>query len=179
MDTFRTPRRSARLALATAITVAAALTGPVSQAASTSSGAASPGAAGLGDPIFPLDGNGGYEVSRYTLDFDWQAPKTPFEASTTIKATATQALSRFNLDFAGNTLHEVTVNGRPAATVRDGDELVITPRAPSPGARPSRSRSPTPPTPPRFATATTPSRTTAGSRRPTARCSIRSPTAPR
>ncbi|WP_405926317.1 M1 family metallopeptidase [Streptomyces sp. NBC_00035] len=127
MDTFRTPRRSARLALATAITVAAALTGPVSQAASTSSGAASPGAAGLGDPIFPLDGNGGYEVSRYTLDFDWQAPKTPFEASTTIKATATQALSRFNLDFAGNTLHEVTVNGRPAATVRDGDELVITP----------------------------------------------------
>ncbi|WP_371551164.1 M1 family metallopeptidase [Streptomyces sp. NBC_00554] len=127
MDTFRTPRRSARLALATAITVAAALTGPVSQAASTSSGAASPGAAGLGDPIFPLDGNGGYEVSRYTLDFDWRAPKTPFEASTTIKATATQALSRFNLDFAGNTLHEVTVNGRPAATVRDGDELVVTP----------------------------------------------------
>ena len=127
MSTFRTPRRSARLAVATAITVAAALTGPVSQAASTGSGAPSPGAAGLGDPIFPLDGNGGYEVSRYTLDFDWQAPKTPFEASTTIKATATQALSRFNLDFAGNTLHTVTVNGRSAAAVREGDELVITP----------------------------------------------------
>ena len=129
MSTFRTHRRSARLALATAITVAAALTGPVSQAASVSADTPSPGAAGLGDPIFPLDGNGGYEVSRYTLDFDWQAPKTPFEASTTIKATATQALSRFNLDFAGNTLHTVTVNGLPAAAVRDGDELVITPLA--------------------------------------------------
>ncbi|MFI6340371.1 M1 family metallopeptidase [Streptomyces sp. NPDC050535] len=127
MVTFRTPRRHARLVLATAITVAAALTGPVSQAAATGSGAPSPGAAGLGDPVFPLDGNGGYQVSRYTLDFDWQAPRTPFEASTTIRATATQSLSRFNLDFAGNTLHTVTVNGRTATTVRDGDELVVTP----------------------------------------------------
>ncbi|WP_095932980.1 M1 family metallopeptidase [Streptomyces sp. Tue6028] len=129
MSTFRTPRRRARLALAAAITVAAALTGPVSQAAPATSEAPSPGAAGLGDPIFPLDGNGGYEVGRYTLDFDWQAPRTPFEASATIRATATQALSRFDLDFAGNTLHSVTVNGRTATAVRDGDELVITPKA--------------------------------------------------
>ncbi|MEU1202992.1 M1 family metallopeptidase [Streptomyces sp. NPDC005813] len=129
MSTFRTPRRRARLALAAAITVAAALTGPVSQAAPATSEAPSPGAAGLGDPIFPLDGNGGYEVGRYTLDFDWQAAGTPFEASATIRATATQALSRFDLDFAGNTLHAVTVNGRTATAVRDGDELVITPKA--------------------------------------------------
>jgi len=130
MSTFRTPRRRARLALAAAITVAAALTGPVSQAAPSPSNAPSPGAAGLGDPMFPLDGNGGYKVSRYLLDFDWQAPKTPFEAATTIKATATQALSRFDLDFAGNTLHTVTVNGKAATAVRDGDELVITPAKP-------------------------------------------------
>jgi aminopeptidase N len=130
MSTFRTPHRRARLALAAAITVAAAFTGPVSQAATSSATAPSPGAAGLGDPIFPLDGNGGYKVSRYTLDFDWQAPKTPFEAAATIKATATQALSRFNLDFAGNTLHTVTVNGQKATAERDGDELVVTPKAP-------------------------------------------------
>ncbi|MET9409328.1 M1 family metallopeptidase [Streptomyces sp. NPDC002935] len=130
MSTFRTPRRRARLILAAAITVAAAFTGPVSRAASSPSDVPSPGAAGLGDPVFPLDGNGGYEVSRYILDFDWQAPKTPFEASTTIRATATQALSRFDLDFAGNTLHTVTVNGRTAAAERDGDELVITPKTP-------------------------------------------------
>ncbi|MER5380332.1 M1 family metallopeptidase [Streptomyces sp. NPDC002688] len=130
MSTFRTPRHRARLALAAAITVAAAFTGPVSQAASSPSGVPSPGAPGLGDPVFPLDGNGGYEVSRYTLDFDWQAPKTPFEASTTIRATATQGLSRFDLDFAGNTLHTVTVNGRTAVAERDGDELVVTPKTP-------------------------------------------------
>ncbi|MFD7999053.1 M1 family metallopeptidase [Streptomyces mirabilis] len=136
MSTFRTPRHRARLALAAAITVAAALTGPVSQAAgspsapTSPSAAPSPGAPGLGDPIFPLDGNGGYKVNRYLLDFDWQAPRTPFEAATTVKATATQALSRFDLDFAGNTLHTVTVDGTTAKAVRDGDELVITPAKP-------------------------------------------------
>ncbi|WP_329535045.1 M1 family metallopeptidase [Streptomyces sp. NBC_01450] len=136
MSTFRTPRRRARLAPAAAITLAAALSGPVSQAAgspsapTSPSAAPSPGAPGLGDPIFPLDGNGGYRVNRYLLDFDWQAPRTPFEAATTVKATATQALSRFDLDFAGNTLHTVTVDGTTAEVAREGDELVITPAKP-------------------------------------------------
>ncbi|MER6328477.1 M1 family metallopeptidase [Streptomyces sp. NPDC001034] len=92
----------------------------------------SPGAGGIGDPLFPLAGNGGDTVRRYTLDFDWRAPRTPFEAGATISATATQALSRFDLDFAGNTLHGVTVDGAPATAVRDGDELVITPARPIP-----------------------------------------------
>ncbi|MFG2499184.1 M1 family metallopeptidase [Streptomyces sp. NPDC048441] len=131
MSTYRTPRRRARLALAAAVAVTAALTaGPVSQAAPSASGKPMPGAPGLGDPMFPLDGNGGYRVDRYTLDFDWQAPKTPFEATTTIKATATQSLSRFNLDFGGNTLHGVTVDGSAAGTSRDGDELTVTPKSP-------------------------------------------------
>ncbi|MFE0178074.1 M1 family metallopeptidase [Streptomyces sp. NPDC059002] len=131
MSTNRTmPRRRARLALAAAITAAAALTAPVSQAAPATAEKPSPGAPGLGDPLFPLDGNGGYRVERYYLDFDWQAPKTPFEATTTIKARSTQALSRFNLDFGGNTLHKVTVNGSPAATSRTGDELTVTPKSP-------------------------------------------------
>ncbi|MER5601191.1 M1 family metallopeptidase [Streptomyces sp. NPDC002265] len=95
----------------------------------------SPGAAGIGDPLMPLDGNGGYTVRRYTLDFDWRAPRTPFEAAATVSATATQALSRFDLDFAGNTLHTVTVDGAPAAAVRDGDELVVTPARPVPRGR--------------------------------------------
>ncbi len=29
---------------------------------------AAPGSVGLGDPVFPLHGNGGYDVTRYTLD---------------------------------------------------------------------------------------------------------------
>ncbi|WP_399922664.1 M1 family metallopeptidase [Streptomyces kanamyceticus] len=130
MSTNRTIHRGARLALAAAITVAAALTAPVSQAAPATDGKPSPGAPGLGDPLFPLDGNGGYRVDRYYLDFDWQAPKTPFEAATTIRATSTQALSRFNLDFAGNTLHAVTVNGSKAGASREGDELTVTPKTP-------------------------------------------------
>ncbi|MEV0114345.1 M1 family metallopeptidase [Streptomyces sp. NPDC050844] len=130
MSTYRTPSRRARLALAAAVTVTAALTGTVSQAAPSAPPAPSPGAPGLGDPMFPLDGNGGYRVDRYTLDFDWQAPKTPFEATATIKATATQSLSRFNLDFGGNTLHGVKVNGSAAGTSRDGDELTVTPKSP-------------------------------------------------
>lgn len=130
MSTHRTHRRRARLALAAAVTVTAALTGTVSQAAPSSSGTPSPGAPGLGDPMFPLDGNGGYRVDRYTLDFDWQAPKTPFEATATIKATATQSLSRFNLDFGGNTLHGVKVDGSTARTSRAGDELTVTPKSP-------------------------------------------------
>ncbi|MFF4117053.1 M1 family metallopeptidase [Streptomyces sp. NPDC001714] len=102
-------------------------------ASAASSGAApSPGAPGIGDPLMPLAGNGGYTVRRYTLDLDWRAPETPFPAGTTISATATQALSRFDLDFAGNTLHRVTVDGAPATAVRDGDELVVTPARPIP-----------------------------------------------
>ncbi|MFD4596880.1 M1 family metallopeptidase [Streptomyces sp. NPDC058464] len=100
--------------------------------AAASGPAPSPGAPGIGDPLMPLDGNGGYTVRRYTLDLDWRAPGTPFPAGTTISATATQALSRFDLDFAGNTLHRVTVDGTPAAAVRDGDELVVTPARPIP-----------------------------------------------
>ncbi|WP_318204830.1 M1 family metallopeptidase [Streptomyces sp. SCL15-4] len=94
--------------------------------------APSPGAPGIGDPLMPLAGNGGYTVRRYTLDFDWLAPRTPFRAGATIDATATQALSRFDLDFAGNTLHRVTVDGAPAAAERHGDELVVTPAEPIP-----------------------------------------------
>ncbi|MEU1130670.1 M1 family metallopeptidase [Streptomyces sp. NPDC005900] len=136
MSTDRTTRRGARLALAAAITAAAALTAPASQAApasasdSTSTEKPTPGAPGIGDPLFPLDGNGGYRVDRYYLDFDWQAPKTPFAATTTIRATSTQALSRFNLDFAGNTLHTVTVDGARAGASREGDELTVTPKSP-------------------------------------------------
>ncbi|MFI1767563.1 M1 family metallopeptidase [Streptomyces sp. NPDC020800] len=95
----------------------------------------SPGARGIGDPLLPLDGNGGYTVRRYTLALDWRAPSTPFPATATVSATATQALSRFDLDFAGNTLHTVTVDGTPARAVRDGDELVVTPARPVPRGR--------------------------------------------
>ncbi|MFF4438519.1 M1 family metallopeptidase [Streptomyces sp. NPDC001621] len=105
---------------------------PAPGATAAAAEAPSPGAPGIGDPLMPLAGNGGYTVRRYTLDFDWRAVRTPFPATATISATATQALSRFDLDFAGNTLQRVTVDGSPATAVRHGDELVVTPVRPIP-----------------------------------------------
>ncbi|MGW4909237.1 M1 family metallopeptidase [Streptomyces sp. NPDC004270] len=146
ITTARVRRMALALALggAVALTCDAALDGRPHRghdspapgpSAAASDPAPAPGAPGIGDPLMPLDGNGGYTVHRYTLDFDWQAPRTPFEAGATISATATQALSRFDLDFAGNTLHKVTVDGAPATAVRDGDELVVTPARPIPRGR--------------------------------------------
>ena len=33
-----------------------------------------PGAPGIGDPYFPLDGNGGYDVGHYSLDVSYDPP---------------------------------------------------------------------------------------------------------
>ena len=121
------PAALAATAAALALTTALTTIGPSARAGEA---APTPGAAGIGDPLFPLSGNGGYRVDHYTLDFDWRAPGTAFPAVTTIEARADQALSRFDLDFAGNTLGRVTVDGRTARTERQGDELVVTPARP-------------------------------------------------
>ena len=86
-----------------------------------------PGAAGAGDPYFPLDGNGGYDAQHYLLDLQFDPATDVIGGSATILARATQNLSRFNLDLEGLTVHSVEVNGRSAAWRRDGGELVITP----------------------------------------------------
>jgi hypothetical protein len=87
-----------------------------------------PGAPGAGDPYFPLDGNGGYDVHRYLLDVRYE-PSTDFLAGVaTIRARATQNLSSFNLDLVGLTVRSITVDGRPAAWSRDEGELTVTPR---------------------------------------------------
>ncbi|WP_238011127.1 M1 family metallopeptidase [Dactylosporangium sp. AC04546] len=86
-----------------------------------------PGAPGIGDPAYPLDGNGGYDVRHYDLDVRYEPATDRLDGRAAITATATQHLSRFNLDFIGLTVDEVTVNGRAAGVRRDGDELVVTP----------------------------------------------------
>jgi hypothetical protein len=60
-----------------------------------------PGAEGLGDPYYPSLGNGGYDVDHYTLDLTWRADEGALDGVTTVEATATQDLSRINLDLAG------------------------------------------------------------------------------
>jgi aminopeptidase N len=88
-----------------------------------------PGAAGIGDDYFPLAGNGGYDVRHYLLDVDYDPATDHLAGVATIRAVATQNLSRFNLDFVGLTLRSLTVNGRPATWTRTDHELVVTPKA--------------------------------------------------
>ena len=72
------------------------------------------GRPGIGDPYFPLDGNGGYDVSHYDLGRRIRPSTDLLTGVATIKARATQNLSRFNLDFVGLTVRSIKVNGKAA-----------------------------------------------------------------
>ncbi|HEX2435228.1 MAG TPA: M1 family metallopeptidase [Solirubrobacterales bacterium] len=89
-----------------------------------------PGSAGVGDPYFPKSGNSGYDVSHYEIDLRYRARSRRGVASTVVTATATQGLSRFDLDYRGPEITALTVDGRAAEFVRRGQELIITPPAP-------------------------------------------------
>ncbi|MQY03942.1 M1 family metallopeptidase [Actinomadura macrotermitis] len=91
-------------------------------------GAFRPGASGLGDPYYPSAGNGGYDVSHYDIALTYRPRDHGLAATTRITATATQDLSAFDLDFAGNRIGSVTVDGASAAYRRSGQELVVTPK---------------------------------------------------
>ena len=122
-------RRSSRwVALAAGLTAVVPLAAVPTATASTGSGAYTPGSAGLGDPYFPLAGNGGYDVAHYAIRLRFTPKTRHLAATTTITATATKNLSRFDLDFSGPAISEVTVNGRRASYARKGQELVVTPR---------------------------------------------------
>ncbi|MEN3610344.1 M1 family metallopeptidase [Plantactinospora sp. ZYX-F-223] len=86
-----------------------------------------PGAPGVGDPYFPTYGNGGYDVASYRLQVRYDPATDELTGDATIEATATQDLSRFNLDLAGLTVSSVQVDGVDATHARSEDELVVTP----------------------------------------------------
>src|SRR4051795_5551764 len=115
-----------RRALLLAVAALAVLT-PTASAA-----APSPGSAGVGDRLFPQLGNGGYDALHYDVDLRYAtaAPTQPIDGTVTMVARATQALSRFDLDFAGASVGAVAVDGQPASFKRVDEELVITPRRP-------------------------------------------------
>ncbi|MEV0433975.1 M1 family metallopeptidase [Nocardia sp. NPDC050413] len=89
------------------------------------------GAPGLGDPYYPLDGNGGYDVSHYDITVDYDPPTHQLRGTARIDARANQPLAQFNLDYRGPDVLMVTVNGQPAGFAREGDhELVVSPLLP-------------------------------------------------
>src|SRR5215213_11142960 len=90
--------------------------------------AAAIGSPGLGDPFFPFAGNGGYDVGHYALTLAYDRDDNRLAGTAVISATATEALSRFDLDLRGFAVSRLEVNGRPATFAREGEqELVITP----------------------------------------------------
>jgi hypothetical protein len=120
-----------RAATIVSLALCLALAPGVGQAHSDSSGGRTkflPGARGVGDPYFPLDGNGGYDVRHYLLDVTYDPATDNLIGEATIKARATQNLSSFNLDFEGLTVRSIKVDGRPATWSRDGGELTVVPR---------------------------------------------------
>jgi aminopeptidase N len=118
-------RGFAVLAAVVALAVGAAPAGAHSQAPK-------PGAVGIGDPLFPTLGNGGYDALHYNLSLRYAtaAPLQTVSGTVTMVARSTQALSRFNLDFAGDSVNGVSVNGKPARFnwTKASEELAITPK---------------------------------------------------
>lgn len=93
--------------------------------------AASAGAAGIGDSLYPTLGNGGYNVTSYYLNLKYETAKASqgYAGIVTIRAKATQALSSFHLDYAaGKKFGTVYVNDVKATVTRSGDDLVIKPK---------------------------------------------------
>jgi aminopeptidase N len=129
-------RGRTRLAAA-ALAAALALAGCTPKSAPTTAPPSStvvftPGADGVGDTLYPTAGNGGYDVGHYDLDVRYDPGTGILAGTTVINATATQNLSRFDLDLHGLTVSAVKVGAKPATYSRTGDELVITPADPLP-----------------------------------------------
>ncbi|MDO9457977.1 M1 family metallopeptidase [Nocardioides sp.] len=88
-----------------------------------------PGAPGIGDPYWPLDGNGGIDVQHYDIDDRYDFATGELSGTTTLTLRATADLSRFNLDLL-LPVSAVTVGGTPAAfTKTSAHELQVTPAA--------------------------------------------------
>ncbi|MFE6755826.1 M1 family metallopeptidase [Streptomyces sp. NPDC057684] len=120
--------RTVRAAIATA---AAAATLVLAAPAQAHPFDPKPGADGVGDPLFPTLGNGGYDVRHYDLSFDFTPVTYDFTGTMKISAKATQDLSSFNLDIDSLAIDAVKVDGKDAAFAvslgKSGQELTVTP----------------------------------------------------
>src|SRR6478735_11410320 len=94
------------------------------------------GRPGIGDSLYPTYGNGGYDVRHYDIGIGYDPTTRKLTGTTTVTATATKGLTRFDLDFV-LTARSVTVDGQPAAFAQSttttparnyGGELVIRPK---------------------------------------------------
>ncbi len=82
------------------------------------------GAAGIGDPYFPRDGNGGIDVLSYDVHDSYGFRQGRLSGWTVLRLRGTAAVSSFNLDFL-LPVHAVRVNGRTVPFSQDRHELVV------------------------------------------------------
>ncbi|WP_127499722.1 M1 family metallopeptidase [Actinoplanes solisilvae] len=122
-------RRAGIAGLISGVLIVAGCSSPEKEEPPAPSPSFAPGSPGAGDPYFPTYGNGGYDVASYDLQVRYDPRTDRLDGTATITATATQDLSRFNLDLSKLTARDVTVDGRPATSAAQGTELVITPTA--------------------------------------------------
>ena len=101
---------SRKFAILTATTVVLLGVSPGTAGADDRETGGKPGAPGIGDPYFPLDGNGGYDVLHYDLDVRYDPATDVLTGVATIVASALEDLSSFNLDLEGLEVRSVTVD---------------------------------------------------------------------
>ncbi|MDI2030410.1 M1 family metallopeptidase [Saccharopolyspora sp. TS4A08] len=92
--------------------------------------APAPGADRSTDSYLPEHGNGGYRVTHYDLDLDYQVGPNRLGGHARIAATATQPLLRFSLDLGDLRVRRVQVDGKPAKYTHSGGKLRIRPQRP-------------------------------------------------
>lgn len=108
-----------------------ACTGPAPDSPAPERNGPTPGTAGIGDPYYPTDGNGGYDARAYDVSVRFDPESGRLDGDATITARATNALSRFNLDLHGLDVSSVEVDGATAEfSRRRRSELVVTPPEP-------------------------------------------------
>ena len=123
---IRHPSRS--VLTATLCGVLAAGLGGGAGTAQAGAGAREDGASGIGDPYWPLDGNGGIDVTSYRIHNRYALASKRLAGRTAVRFTATADLSSFSLDFL-LPVRKVTLDGVEARFSRSGGghELRITP----------------------------------------------------
>jgi aminopeptidase N len=120
--------RSAAVAAALAVLVGGAA--PTDASTPTPRSVAVAGAAGIGDPYFPLDGNGGVDVLSYDVHDGYRFSDRRIRGWTTVTLRTTERLRSFDLDFLLPVSSVHLSTGRSAFDQPDGHELVISPARP-------------------------------------------------
>ncbi|GAA4690328.1 M1 family metallopeptidase [Nocardioides conyzicola] len=82
------------------------------------------GAAGIGDPYFPLDGNGGIDVLSYDIHDRYGFRSGRLSGWTGLRLRGTASISSFDLDFL-LPVRSVRVGGRSVTFTQGRHELVV------------------------------------------------------